>query len=144
MTKAELKIKLNGAKYYHQIINEKTIEVKKLKDFVDKISSHERGKDTVQQNNESKHRMAILDALENEEESLCMFMLRKKAIENMINLLPQPYNLVLYLRYVSCEAFKQIGNKMNYSEKRIYQLHDIALNLLLEEEWQDNTLDRNR
>ncbi len=57
---------------------------------------------------------------------------KKCYIENMIQDLKQPYVNVLYLKYICFYTFDQVAGKMNYSTKRIYQLHNEALNKVLE------------
>ena len=56
---------------------------------------------------------------------------KKKYIESLFEALPQPHRTVMYMKYVSFLTFDQIADRMNYSTKRIYQLHAEALDTLL-------------
>lgn len=40
--------------------------------------------------------------------------------------------LVMHYRYTACLPFEEIAHKMNYSTQRIYQLHDDAMQWLIE------------
>lgn len=65
-----------------------------------------------------------------EEEKLLIELLNKKqALEKKISQIQQPYKNVLYLRYIKALRYEEIAKKMNYSVKRIYQLHNEALKL---------------
>ena len=57
---------------------------------------------------------------------------KKKYIETLFQKLIQPYQILMYLRYISFLTFDEIADRMNYSTKRIYQLHTEALNKLLD------------
>ena len=46
--------------------------------------------------------------------------------------LEQPYRNILFYRYIKFMTFDEIALKMNYSTPRIYQLHDHAIELILE------------
>lgn len=66
-----------------------------------------------------------------EEEKMLKFMEKKRNIESTIDLLEQPYKTIMYLKYICFSTFDQIADKMNYSTKRIYQLHSLALDKLV-------------
>ena len=51
-----------------------------------------------------------------------------KQIESIINTLNQPSKLILILKYEKNYSIGEIAQELNYSTKRIYQLHNIALN----------------
>lgn len=62
------------------------------------------------------------------EENLLIELLNKKQLmENKINNIKQPFKNVLYLRYIKTLDYEVIADKMNYSVKRIYQLHNEAI-----------------
>ena len=44
---------------------------------------------------------------------------------------PQPYRVIFYLKYISLLTFDQIADKLNYSTKRIYQLHNEGLDIII-------------
>ena len=55
-----------------------------------------------------------------------------KEIETLIYKLPQPYQIVIYFKYISSFSFYEIAGNLEYSSKRIYQLHSEGLEKLLE------------
>ena len=57
---------------------------------------------------------------------------KKKNIESLIQSLSQPYKTIMYMKYVSFMTFDEIASKMNYSTKRIYQLHSEGFSRLLD------------
>ncbi len=67
-----------------------------------------------------------------EESQITKFINKKKDIEMLLQKTSQPYQTLLYLKYISFLTFDQIADRMNYSTKRIYQLHGEALNRLLD------------
>ena len=72
----------------------------------------------------SEGNLKKLQAQQYEEENLLLDLIRKKQIiEERIDGLDQPYKNVLLYRYISLYSFGEIAKKMNYSTKRIYQLH---------------------
>ena len=64
-----------------------------------------------------------------EEESLLEMIKKKHQIEERIDKLQQPYKSVLLYRYISLYSFGEIAKKMNYSTKRIYQLHQEGIEI---------------
>ena len=67
-----------------------------------------------------------------EENALLNMIKQKHAVEERIDKLQQPYKSVLLYRYVSLYSFGEIAQKMNYSTKRIYQLHQKGVELYIE------------
>lgn len=73
----------------------------------------------------------LLETKKYEESQIAKFINKKKDIEMLLQKTSQPYQTLLYLKYISFLTFDQIADRMNYSTKRIYQLHSEALNTLL-------------
>ena len=53
-------------------------------------------------------------------------------MEDLIQLLEQPFKTIIYMRYIDNLTMDQIADKLDYSTARIYQLHNIGLNRLLD------------
>ena len=71
----------------------------------------------------------FLEKLIDEEESLLNALEKKQKIHNQINSIDPPFKNVLYYRYICDNTFSEIADKMNYSTKRIYQLHKQAITI---------------
>ncbi|MBQ3158430.1 MAG: DUF1492 domain-containing protein [Clostridia bacterium] len=69
---------------------------------------------------------------EYEEAELTKILKKKKKIEQLFEEIGQPYKTILYLKYISFLTIDQIADRMNYSSKRIYQLHSEGLVKLVE------------
>lgn len=69
----------------------------------------------------------ISEIKENEYKNLKDILEKLQNIENKVKLVEYPYRSVLYYRYIKGFDFKRISQKLNYSLKRIYQLHKEAL-----------------
>lgn len=69
----------------------------------------------------------IMEKIIKDEEQFIAAVEKKQQIHNQINSIEQPYRNILYFRYVCDKTFDQIAFKMNYSTKRIYQLHKEAI-----------------
>ena len=54
---------------------------------------------------------------------------KRQLMLSRIDKMSQPFKNVLYFRYVCMKTFDEIALKMNYSTKRIYQLHQKALEI---------------
>ena len=67
-----------------------------------------------------------------EQNKIDKILKRKQMIENLIEHLSQPYRTILYLYYICFKNFEQIGDVMDYSGKRVYQLYDKGLQNLLQ------------
>lgn len=81
---------------------------------------------------EDEHKVAIRTIskkLFEEEKILLQILEKKQKIEQSLNLTEQPYKSVLYYRYILSKSFDEIGQMMNYSTKRIYQLHSEGLDI---------------
>lgn len=66
--------------------------------------------------------------IETKEEKMLIEILRKKQqIDSIIEKLDSIDRTIIYMRYTQTYTFEQIADKLNYSVKRIYQLHAIAL-----------------
>lgn len=116
---------LESYKYDYQYFVEKSKDIEKLKIQIEK--SLNRLKEMKENNIEVKELNAqiqnIINRQAKEEAALDTLMLKKQTIENRINLLGQPYKNVFFLKYITGNTFDEIALKMNYSTKRIYQLH---------------------
>ena len=73
-----------------------------------------------------------LDSIkEIEEKTLSKLLDKKVFIEDLIQKLKQPYKTLFYMKYISFLTFDQIADRLNYSTKRIYQLHKEGMDDLL-------------
>lgn len=100
--------------YDQQYLKEKIKEVEQI----DKIAN-------------KKDAPSFLDETKQIEESeIRMYFKKKKSLEKKIQNLSQPYRTLMYLKYISFLNFDQIAYRMNYSKKRIYQLHSEAIKFL--------------
>ncbi len=72
-----------------------------------------------------------IDALHNrltfEEKALKSYEQKRCFIEHKIENMSQPYKNILFLKYIKGYSFDEIASKMNYSSKKIYQLHKDAI-----------------
>ena len=100
--------------YDQQYLKEKLKEVEQF----DKISS------------KSNNAEFLSETKQIEESEIKMFFQKKKSLERKIQNLNQPYRTLMYLKYISFFNFDQIASRMNYSKKRIYQLHSEAIELI--------------
>lgn len=66
-----------------------------------------------------------------EEDQIKRIFDKKYKIENLFQQLKQPHRTIMYMKYISFLTFDQIAVRMNYSTKRIYQLHNDAMESLL-------------
>ena len=73
----------------------------------------------------------LLNTKKYEEAEMSKIIEKKKYIESLIQELSQPFRTIMYMKYITFLTFDQIADRMNYSTKRIYQLHTEALNKLL-------------
>lgn len=71
----------------------------------------------------------VLEQFVKTEKSLIKSLEKRQSILTKIDTMSQPYKNVLYFRYVCMKSFDEIADKMNYSTKRIYQLHQKALEI---------------
>ncbi len=116
MTREELKTMLEEYWYDNQYLKEKTKEVEKITAMLIKNPN-----------------LQIYQLSKKQEEEVLFKLLdKKKKMDELISKLNQPYRIIMYLKYMSFLTFDQIADQMNYSTKRIYQLHSEGLNKLLD------------
>ncbi len=134
MTKERIKSELESYIYDYQYYKEKSIErdksINDLEKSLNRIKNiGENMKDSTIINNRLEY---MLENETREEEQLLEIIQKKQLIENIIKNLEQPDRTIMYLRYIRFFTFDEIASKMNYSTKRIYQLHTIALEHYIE------------
>lgn len=131
MLKDELKAMLIQAKYDYDVCKEIEHIIAKLMNDIKKTS-----KIILESSDKIVNDICVdkIDKLviriKDEENKVDKCIERKNRIEYLIAQIDQPYSAVLYMRYVSFHDFKKIADLLNYSDKRIYQLHNLALDLL--------------
>lgn len=116
MTKEQLKTLLEDYWFDNQYLKEKSKEM----DSITKMLTN------------SGTSKILSDSIQYEEEQIKLIINKKRYIESLIQRLRQPYKTVIYMKYVVFLTFDQIASRMNYSTKRIYQLHNEAITNLLE------------
>ena len=125
LMKKELIKELEDYKYEYQYFIEKSKEIEKLKQEIQ--TSFARLRELKQTdfdvNDLNAQIKIILDKQSKEENALLSILAQKQKIEKNIENLPQPYKNIFFLKYISLKTFDEIALKMNYSTKRIYQLH---------------------
>ena len=115
MTKEELKTLLEDYWYDNQYLKEKAKEVESM----NKLILGGKASDFV------------INTKKYEETEMSKIIDKKKRIEHLFEKLNQPYRTIMYMKYITFLTFDQIADRMNYSTKRIYQLHSEGLTLLL-------------
>ncbi len=133
MDKKTLKKVLSGYWYDNQYYIEKSKEIEKLKYETQKtMDRYKLLNNTNIESDELNKKLSDLVKSQVHEESLLLKIITKKQIiEDLIQLIDQPYRTVLYLKYICFNTIDEIATKTHYSAKRIYQLHDEALIHLL-------------
>lgn len=126
MTKEQLKNFLEDYWYDNHYLNEKVKELEKIKVQNEKLNHL---KTYFNEKNSSSSLLVINE--EQEEQRMKNIVNKKQMIENLIESLSQPYRTIMYFKYICFLTFDQIADKMNYSTKRIYQLHNEGLTNLL-------------
>lgn len=123
--KKELIKELEDYKYEYQYFIEKSKEIEKLKQEIQKSFTRlrELKQTDFDVNDLNAQIKIILDKQSKEENALLSILAQKQKIEKNIENLPQPYKNIFFLKYISLKTFDEIALKMNYSTKRIYQLH---------------------
>ena len=116
MTKELLKEILEGYWYDNQYLKEKAKEVEKMNSY-------------IKEGNQSD---ILISTKKYEESQMLSIIEKKKNIESLIQSLSQPYKTIMYMKYISFMTFDEIASKMNYSTKRIYQLHSEGFSRLLD------------
>ena len=122
MNKEELTKYLENYKFDSKFLQEKIQEVNILTKSI----------------NNDKNMSFMLPTLKYEQEQIAKIIERNKEIEALIYKLPQPYQTVIYFKYISSFSFYEIADKLEFSSKRIYQLHSEGLDKLLEILWNKN------
>lgn len=115
MLKEELKNMLEEYWYDNQFLKEKAKEVEAM----DTLIRMGKGSDF------------IATTKQYEVSEMSKIIEKKKYIERLFQNLNQPYRTIMYMKYIVFLTFDQIADRMNYSTKRIYQLHSEALSILL-------------
>lgn len=136
MNKSDRKLKeLKSYAYELQYYNEKLKDMEKLTKEINllklKLSDMEiKGYDTT---------LTVIELKNLEDKQILLNKMLSKILNNnqkveaRIEDIFQPYKNILFLKYVKNFSFDEIASKMNYSSKRIYQLHKIALSMYLEQ-----------
>ena len=115
MSKENLKELLEDYWYDNQYLQEKAKEFQSMDKFL-----------KIDGNSEF-----LISTKQYEESQMLKIVEKKKYIESLIQRLSQPYRTLMYMKYISFLTFDQIAGKMNYSTKRIYQLHSEGFSKLL-------------
>lgn len=115
MLKSELKTLLEDYWYDNQYLKEKAKEVESINSLIRSGKASE----------------FIMNTKNYEESEMSKIVEKKKYIEGLFQKLNQPYRTIMYMKYISFLTFDQIADRMNYSTKRIYQLHSEAISILL-------------
>ena len=125
---------LENYKYDFQYYQEKSKEIEKLKLEIQK--SYERIQDMMQNKIDTTELniqlQQIINKQSKEEDFLLSILNKKQEIENRIASLDQPYKNIFFMKYINLNTFDEIALKMNYSTKRIYQLHKKGLRIYCE------------
>lgn len=85
--------------------------------------------DKLKINCESNIKEDICKTLGNEKNEITNIFMSIKKVEERINNLSQPYKNIFYYRYIKNLNFDEIAKNLNYSTKRIYQLHKLGLDI---------------
>ncbi|MBQ3213964.1 MAG: sigma-70 family RNA polymerase sigma factor [Clostridia bacterium] len=128
-----LVIDLESYKFDYQYFLEKSDDLKVLKKkienlFVQLNDMRIKKQDTKEINEKLQ---IIIKQQDVEQKKLLKLLSKKQKIEKRIEKLPQPYRNVFFLRYIRGNSFDEIAAKMNYSTKRIYQLHKEGLDIYI-------------
>lgn len=115
MTKDELKYLLESYWYDDQYLREKAKEIEETENLLKAY----------------KNLNFIQENRNHDVEQMTKIMEKKKYIENILEKLNQPHKTIMYMKYITFLSFDTIAERMNYSIKRIYQLHSEAMNLLI-------------
>ena len=115
MLKNELKTLLEDYWYDNQYLKEKAKEVESMNNLI----------------RSGKGSDFIVSTKQYEESEMSKIIEKKKYIEGLFQNLNQPYRTIMYMKYITFLTFDQIADRMNYSTKRIYQLHSEAFSILL-------------
>lgn len=128
-----LVVDLESYKFDYQYFLEKSDDLKALKKkienlFVQLNDMRIKKQDTKEINEKLQ---IIIKQQDVEQKKLLKLLSKKQKIEKRIEKLTQPYRNVFFLRYIRGNSFDEIAAKMNYSTKRIYQLHKEGLDIYI-------------
>lgn len=132
MNKKELIKELENYKYDYEYFIERYKNAKELNDIINELNTTSEKINDTDTTLISLNLKDIADEQVREETALLGMIKRKHEIEERIDDIQQPYRSVLLYRYVSLYSFGEIAKKMNYSTKRIYQLHQKGIDLYVE------------
>ena len=136
MKRSKMIKELENYKYDYEYFVERFKNAKEFKAIIDVLTEKtEKIKDmdiSVPTDKISLELKEIAKEQDNEENALLDMIKQKHAVEERIDKLQQPYKTVLLYRYVSLYSFGEIAKKMNYSTKRIYQLHQKGVEMYIE------------
>lgn len=124
---------LENYKYDYQYFLEKSKDIEKFKIEIEKSLQrlNELKNNKIETSNLNKQIQIILEKQSNEENALLKILSKKQQIEKLIDSLGQPYKNIFFLKYISGKTFDEIAYKMNYSTKRIYQLHKEGIDIYI-------------
>ena len=131
MDKTQLKKLLEKYQYDKEYFIEKSREIKSSKELVSNLISKNNLLNAEQAKSDFELDL-IIKKQENDLHLLAEINNSNGAVESLVHGLEQPYRNILFYRYIKFMTFDEIALKMNYSTPRIYQLHDHALELILE------------
>ena len=134
MDKSEQELKeLKSYAYELQYYNEKLKDMEKLTKEMNelkfklsdmKIKGYDTTLTVIELNNLEDKQVLLSKTLSN-------ILNKNQKVESKIEDIFQPYKNILFLKYVKNLSFDEIATKLNYSSKRIYQLHKIAVSMYL-------------
>lgn len=131
MREEKLKIMLIQAKFDHELCKEKEREIGKILNEIKRLSKIINESDNQHIIDLCNQKREVHAAkIKEEEEKIMLCSIRKNEIDSIINTVEHPYCIILYMRYISFYDFKKIAQMLNFSDKRIYQLHKIGLQML--------------
>lgn len=107
MTKEELKTLLEEIWYDEKYLKEKAKEIENVSILLKKSERYD----------------MLKNSCEYEKSQMKKILEKKHNVEEMIEKLGQPYRTIFYMKYICFLTFDQIADRINYSTKRIYQLH---------------------
>lgn len=115
-----------------------------LKEMIDNIETQNLGVQKIYSSLKEMKRLKLdigtldiklekfLEKLIEEEEYLIETIEQRQKIQQRIQHIEQPHRNILFFRYICGKTFEEIAGKMNYSTKRIYQLHKESLYIYCE------------
>lgn len=131
MDKTQLKKLLEKYQYDKEYFIEKSREIKSSKELVSNLISKNNLLNAEQAKSDFELD-SIIKKQENDLHLLAEINNSNGTVESLVHGLEQPYRNILFYRYIKFMTFDEIALKMNYSTPRIYQLHDHALEQILE------------